>query len=156
MACLPRLICGHRRSFRIGVRGCERHPIRIYRDAAGPISCRGRIAPANRQRDGKSPLPDLRLVLTQARGCAAIADRACTHKIAIGDSDLINVRIGRLCGLKSDISRGRKVPSDIRLLNRWPRALDLRGLLIGPTAGMACAAEVDRTRLPLLRKIQKG
>src|SRR5262245_56164485 len=32
--------------------------------------------------------------------------RACIHKIAIGDSDLINVRFGPLCGLKSDISRG--------------------------------------------------
>src|SRR5262245_48321275 len=30
----------------------------------------------------------------------------CTHKIAIDDSDLINVRIGPLCELKSDISRG--------------------------------------------------
>src|SRR6516164_6426798 len=32
--------------------------------------------------------------------------RACTHKIAVGDGDLINVRFGPLCGLKSDISRG--------------------------------------------------
>src|SRR5262249_29127667 len=29
-----------------------------------------------------------------------------THKIAMGDSDLINVRFGSLCRLKSDISRG--------------------------------------------------
>jgi hypothetical protein len=34
--------------------------------------------------------------------------RALGYKIAIGDSDLINVRIGPLCGLKSDISRGRR------------------------------------------------
>jgi len=31
---------------------------------------------------------------------------ARTHKIAIGDSDLINARFGTLCGLKSDISLG--------------------------------------------------
>jgi hypothetical protein len=30
--------------------------------------------------------------------------RTCTHKI--GDNDLINVRFGPLCGLKSDIPRG--------------------------------------------------
>jgi hypothetical protein len=34
------------------------------------------------------------------------AFRACTHKIAIGDIALINVRFGPLCGLKSDISPG--------------------------------------------------
>jgi len=32
--------------------------------------------------------------------------RARTHKIAIGDSDLINVRFGPICGLKPDIPRG--------------------------------------------------
>ena len=32
--------------------------------------------------------------------------RACTHKSRWGDSDLINVRFGPLCGLKSDIPRG--------------------------------------------------
>ena len=36
-------------------------------------------------------------------------DRA--HKIAIGDSDLTNVRFGSLCGLKSDISRGPRSAS---------------------------------------------
>ena len=42
---LPGPICGHRRPFRIGVRGRERHPIRICRDAAGPVSCCRWIAP---------------------------------------------------------------------------------------------------------------
>jgi len=32
----------------------------------------------------------------------------------IGDSDLINVRVGPLCGLKSDVSRG------LRSANRGP------------------------------------
>jgi hypothetical protein len=31
---------------------------------------------------------------------------ACTQKIAIGDSDLINIRFGPLCGLTSDILAG--------------------------------------------------
>src|SRR5262249_53276058 len=38
--------------------------------------------------------------------------RARTHKMAVGDGDLINVRFGPLCGLKSDISRG---PSSVKL-----------------------------------------
>src|SRR6516225_3714567 len=37
---------------------------------------------------------------------AAKLSGACAHKITIGDSDLINVRFGPLCGLKSDILRG--------------------------------------------------
>jgi uncharacterized membrane protein YeaQ/YmgE (transglycosylase-associated protein family) len=39
---------------------------------------------------------------------AAVA-RACTHKIAIGDIDLINVRFGPLCGLRSDITRSPRM-----------------------------------------------
>jgi hypothetical protein len=37
--------------------------------------------------------------------------REDTHEIAIRDSDLINVRIGPLCGLKSDIVR--EVPQPV-------------------------------------------
>jgi hypothetical protein len=55
---------------------------------------------------------------------AAVSSRSKTHvysitslaQIAIGDSDLINVRLTQLCGLKSEISRGpRSANSDIRL-----------------------------------------
>jgi hypothetical protein len=34
--------------------------------------------------------------------------RACIHNIAIGGSNLLNVRFDPLCGLKSDISRGAR------------------------------------------------
>ena len=43
-------------------------------------------------------------------------DRACTHKNAIGDSDLINVRIGPLCGRKADISRDQR---NAKRRSRW-------------------------------------
>jgi hypothetical protein len=42
----------------------------------------------------------------------------CTHKITIGDSDLINVRFGPLCGLKSDIPRGPRSALAVRKLQR--------------------------------------
>src|SRR5215475_2706584 len=54
--------------------------------------------------------------------------RACAHKIAIGDSDLINVRFGPPYGLKSDISRGPRscheptFSPNGRLWNVRPRA----------------------------------
>jgi len=46
-------------------------------------------------------------------------NKACTHKNAIGGSDLINVRFGPLCGLKSGIPRGaifcrEQTPKDLR------------------------------------------
>ena len=51
--------------------------------------------------------------------------RACLIKIAIGDSDLINVRFGSLCGRKSDIARSPRsaqVLSEQVLLLLRPRA----------------------------------
>src|SRR5262245_21985027 len=47
-----------------------------------------------------------RLCIKHKRACT----RACTHKIAIGDTGLINARCGPLCGPKSDISEVREVP----------------------------------------------
>ena len=38
--------------------------------------------------------------------CAEPGIRACIHKIAIGNNDLIKVRFAPLCGLKSDILGG--------------------------------------------------
>jgi hypothetical protein len=45
---------------------------------------------------------------TRARACAGtgLLTKACTHKIATGDSELINVRFGPLRGLKPDITQG--------------------------------------------------
>src|SRR5262245_41537698 len=45
---------------------------------------------------------------TRARACAStgLLTKTCTHKIAIGDSELINVRFGPLCRVKSNISQG--------------------------------------------------
>jgi hypothetical protein len=53
--------------------------------------------------------------------------RACTHKIANGDSGLIKVRFGALRGLKSDISRGRRsARSCLRCANRPVSGLESR------------------------------
>jgi hypothetical protein len=74
---------------------------------------------------------------------AAVSSRSKTHvysitslaQIAIGDSDLINVRLTQLCGLKSDISRGpRSANSDIRL-------------------GCACTGSVPRASIALADEI---
>jgi hypothetical protein len=46
--------------------------------------------------------------MVTAMSAAATFVRACTHKIAIGDSDLIKVRFAPLCRLKSDILGGPK------------------------------------------------
>src|SRR5262249_13186052 len=42
--------------------------------------------------------------------CQLTVALGCTGSAAIGDSDLINVRFGPLCRLKSDISEVREVP----------------------------------------------
>src|SRR5215467_13257374 len=84
--------------------------------------------------------------------------RVCTHKIAIGDSDLLNVRFGPLYGLKSGISRGpksatsgceqsqQKIPYSITLVawaitidgNSMPRALAVFRLIARSNFTGAC------------------
>jgi hypothetical protein len=44
----------------------------------------------------------------------ALTTGACTHKIAIGDSGLTNVRFAPPCGLKADISRGPRSANNRR------------------------------------------
>ena len=68
-------------------------------------------------------------------------------KSRIGDSDLINVRFGPLCGLKSDISRGLRSANSgceqmqqhaVRGRSSYPRRRDVRllrqSLLRSPSA----------------------
>jgi hypothetical protein len=68
------------------------------------MRCRAVRRPAGAARQGG--------LTRRRRGCASrsgakIAQLGrCTHKITIGDSDLIDVRFGPLCGPKSDIPRG--------------------------------------------------
>src|SRR5262249_14683215 len=71
---------------------------------------------------GRPPQPMLASAGRSAGVCsrdlrclAAERARPCTHKIANGDGDLINVRFGSLCGLRSDISGG---PESAKSRNR--------------------------------------
>ena len=57
--------------------------------------------------------------------------RACTHKIAIGDSDLINVRFGSLCGLSQTFREVREVPTTGRDAERNKCAGSLFDHLVG-------------------------
>src|SRR5439155_20683275 len=82
--------------------GCRLMTARQCKAASGHFRRWGR-------RRRREPIPPTR----SERGI-----RACTHKIASGDSDLINVRFGILCGLKSDISRG---PRSADVLQKSPR-----------------------------------
>src|SRR5262245_51627327 len=67
-----------------------------------------RVCAGQRARTG-SLVATIRRVVPPRNNLPALLGR-CTHKIAIDDSDLINVRIGPLCELKSDISQVREVP----------------------------------------------
>ena len=67
--------------------------------------------------------------------------RACTHKIANGDSDLISVLFGSLCGLKSNISRGPE--SAFPEVAQMPSVIDGRLIF-----GRAFTGGLEPTRRP--------
>jgi hypothetical protein len=83
---------------------------RIFKANASPVGASWMWTLAFGQHGDRTPTHGY--AATREAAMAAFAkswrrdQRACSYKIAIGDSDLINVRFGPLCGLKSDIPRG--------------------------------------------------